>query len=178
VLPVVAASISEAQERQEYLESLMPEQVGVDLLSSWSGTDLSSLPLDGPLPSLPDEATFNGGRTALNRVKLWASQNLTLGEIARKLANSGAVPTIAGTASQVADQLEDWFKAGAADGYNLMFPLLPEDWLNFTRQVVPELQRRGVFRTEYEPGTLRDRLGLSRPANRFSEQQRDARAAS
>jgi FMN-dependent oxidoreductase (nitrilotriacetate monooxygenase family) len=178
VLPVVASSASEAEERQQYLESLMPEQVGVDLLSSWSGTDLTSCPLDGPLPPLPDESTFNGGRTALNRVKLWASQNLTLGEIAKRLANSGAVPTIAGTASQVADQLEDWFRAGAADGYNLMFPLLPEDWFNFTSQVVPELQRRGVFRREYEPGTFRDRLGLQRPPNRFFADGSDRRAAS
>jgi FMN-dependent oxidoreductase (nitrilotriacetate monooxygenase family) len=178
VLPIVAASTSEAHERQEYLESLMPIQVGVDLLSSWSGLDLSSVPLDGPLPPLPDEATFNGGHTALNRVRLWASQNLTVEEIARKLANSGAVPTVAGTASQVADQLEDWFVAGAADGYNLMFPLLPEDWLNFTDQVVPELQRRGLFRTEYEPGTFRDRLGLSRPANRFAATEAKLRAAS
>jgi FMN-dependent oxidoreductase (nitrilotriacetate monooxygenase family) len=178
VLPIVASSASEAEERQEYLESLMPERVGIDLLSSWSGTDLSSYPTDGPLPPLPDETTFNGGRTSLNRVKQWANQNLTLGEIARKLANSGAVPTIAGTATQVADQLEDWFVAGAADGYNLMFPLLPEDWLNFTDKVVPELQRRGIFRTEYEPGTFRDRLGLVRPANRFAEARENARAVS
>lgn len=167
VLPVVASSTSEAQERQEYLESLMPIQVGIDLLSSWSGLDLAGVPLDGPLPPLPDEKTFNGGHTALNRVRLWASQNLTVREIAKKLANSGAVPTVAGTASQVADQLEDWFVTGAADGFNLMFPLLPEDWLNFTSKVVPELQRRGLFRTEYEAGTFRDRLGIPRPLNRF-----------
>jgi FMN-dependent oxidoreductase (nitrilotriacetate monooxygenase family) len=169
VLPVVASSTSEAQERQEYLEGLMPVQVGLDLLSSWSGLDLAGVPLDGPLPPLPDETTFNGGHTALNRVRLWASQNLNVGEIAKKLANSGAVPTVAGTAIQVADQLEDWFVSGAADGFNLMFPLLPEDWLNFTDQVVPELQRRGLFRTEYEPGTFRDRLGIPKPINRFKK---------
>ena len=99
-------------------------------------------------------------------------------EIARKLANSGSVPTVVGTPTQIADQLQDWFEAGAADGFNLMFPLLPEDWVNFAEQVVPELQRRGVFPTEYASGTLRDRFGLARPANRFAEQRDNARAVS
>ncbi|TIN62198.1 MAG: LLM class flavin-dependent oxidoreductase, partial [Mesorhizobium sp.] len=94
------------------------------------------------------------------------------------LANSGSVPTVAGTPVQIADQLQDWFVSGAADGFNLMFPLLPEDWVNFAEQVVPELQRRGVFPLEYAPGTLRDRFGLARPANRFAEQRDNARAVS
>lgn len=178
VMPVVASSVSEAEERQEYLQTLMPVRVGLDLLSSWSGVDVSAYPLDGPLPPLPEEAGYNGGHTALNRVKVWGHQNLTLGEIARKLANSGAVPTVAGTASQVADQLEDLYKSGAADGFNLMFPLLPEDWFNFTQQVVPELQKRGLFRTKYEPGTFRDRLGLEKPSNRFSATATGDRIAS
>ncbi|MBN9269858.1 MAG: LLM class flavin-dependent oxidoreductase, partial [Mesorhizobium sp.] len=108
----------------------------------------------------------------------WSKQNLSLREIARKLANSGSVPTVAGTPRQIADQLEDWYRAGAADGFNLMFPLLPEDWLNFAGQVVPELQRRGLVPTEYAPGTLRDRFGLQRPGNRFAEQRANARAVS
>ncbi|WP_306413611.1 LLM class flavin-dependent oxidoreductase [Mesorhizobium sp. LSHC412B00] len=178
ILPIVAASEAEGRERQEYLQSLLPDRVGIDLLSSWSGVDLSVYPPDGPLPPLPDESTFNGGRTSLNRVKEWSKQNLTLREIARKLANSGSVPTVVGTPNQIADQLQDWFEAGAADGFNLMFPLLPEDWVNFAEQVVPELQRRGVFPTEYAPGTLRDRFGLARPANRFAEQRDNVRAVS
>ncbi len=176
VLPVVAGSRAEAQERGEALESLMLDEVGIDLLSSWAGTDLSVLPADGPLPALPDEGTFNGGRTSLNRVKDWAGQNLSIRQIARKLANTGAMPTMAGTAVDVADQLEALFAAGAVDGYNLMFPLLPDDWVNFAQDVVPELQRRGLVRRDYAPGTLRDRLGLSRPANRFAA-ARDARRA-
>ncbi|TIS57645.1 MAG: LLM class flavin-dependent oxidoreductase, partial [Mesorhizobium sp.] len=79
---------------------------------------------------------------------------------------------------QIADQLQDWLEAGAADGFNLIFPLQPEDWVNFAEQVVPELQRRGVFPTEYAPGTLRDRFGLARPANRFAEQRANQRAVS
>ncbi len=178
ILPIVAGSKDEALERQEYLQTLLPDQVGIDLLSSWSGLDLSAYPPDGPVPPLPDESTFNGGHTSLNRVRQWAKQNLTLREVARRLSNSGSVPTAAGTPVEIADQLEDWFVAGAADGFNLMFPLLPEDWHAFAEKVVPELQRRGLFRTEYEPGTLRDRLGLARPANRFAEQRDNARAVS
>ena len=178
ILPIVAGSKDEALDRQEYLQTLLPDQVGIDLLSSWSGLDLSAYPPDGPVPPLPDESTFNGGHTSLNRVRQWAKQNLTLREVARRLSNSGSVPTVAGTPVEIADQLEDWFVAGAADGFNLMFPLLPEDWHAFAEKVVPELQRRGLFRTEYEPGTLRDRLGLPRPANRFAEQRDNERAVS
>jgi FMN-dependent oxidoreductase (nitrilotriacetate monooxygenase family) len=178
ILPIVASSADEAYEKQAFLESLLLDKVGIDLLSSWAGIDLSAYPADGPLPALPDEATFNGGRTSLNRVKDWASQNLSIRQIARKLANTGSVPTVAGTAKEIADRLEEWFVSGAVDGYNLMFPLLPEDWINFAEKVVPELQRRGLFRREYEEGTLRDRLGLQRPANRFALARTARRAAS
>ena len=168
ILPIVANSTSEAQEKQEYLETLMLDAVAVDLLSSWAGVDLSVYPLDGPIPDLPDVGTFNGWRTWLALVKDDANKGLSIRQLARKIANTGSVPLVAGTASQVCDQLEAWFMAGAADGYNLMFPLLPDDWVNFMQTVVPELQRRGLFRTEYEPGTLRDRLGLERPRNSFA----------
>ena len=167
ILPVVAASRAEATEKQEFLETLVPVRMSVDLLSSWCGMDLSVFPLDGPMPPLPEDATFDGGRTFLARVKALAVQDLTIREIAHRLTNSGAIPTMAGTAQDVADQMEAWFTAGAADGYNLMFPLLPEDWTNFMQSVVPELQRRGLARTEYGEGTFRDRLGLARPQNRF-----------
>jgi FMN-dependent oxidoreductase (nitrilotriacetate monooxygenase family) len=167
ILPIVAASRAEATEKQEFLETLVPVRMSVDLLSSWCGVDLSGLPLDGPMPPLPEDATFDGGRTFLGRVKALAAQNLTIRDIAQRLTNSGAIPTMAGTAEDVADQMEAWFTAGAADGYNLMFPLLPEDWMNFMRTVVPELQRRGLARTDYEEGTFRDRLRLARPPNGF-----------
>ena len=178
ILPIVAASQEEAREKQEVLESLMLDKLAIDLLSNVAGIDLSNQPLDGPLPDLPDERTFNGVRTSLNKIRALAAQDNSIRQIARKLANTGAVPTVAGTPKEIADQLEAWFVSGAADGYNLMFPLLPEDWVNFATTVVPELQRRGLFRTEYEPGTLRDRLGLARPANRFAVERDAYRKAS
>jgi hypothetical protein len=76
-----------------------------------------------------------------------------------------------GTPTEIADEMEAWYATGAADGFNLMLPLLPNDWLNFAELVVPELQRRGLTRQDYAGGTLRDRLGLPRPTNRFSSKE-------
>jgi FMN-dependent oxidoreductase (nitrilotriacetate monooxygenase family) len=168
ILPIVARSRSEAQEKRDFLETLVPARVGVDLVSSWCGLDLSTYPIDGPLPPLPDVSTYDGQRTNLERLKAFAKENLTIREIARRISNAGTGPVMAGTPVEIADEMEAWYSAGAADGFNLMFPLLPDDWLNFAKLVVPELQRRGLTRKEYAAGTLRDRLGLPRPANRFN----------
>ncbi|MCB8877096.1 LLM class flavin-dependent oxidoreductase [Acidisoma silvae] len=167
ILPVVASSQDEALDKQAALEALMIDRVSVDLLSSWAGVDLSAFPLDGPIPTLPDLESYDGWRTWLKLIQTESNKGLSIRQLARKIANTGSVPMVAGTARQIADQMEAWFVAGAADGFNLMFPLLPDDWVNFMRQVVPELQRRGLFRIEYDFGTLRDRLGLARPRNSF-----------
>ena len=168
ILPIVARSRSEAQEKQDRLEKLVPERVGIDLVSSWCGIDLSTYDIDGPVPPLPDESTYDGQRTNLERVRAFAKEGLTIREIARRIATAGTAPVMAGTPAEIADQMEAWYSAGAADGFALMFPLVPEDWVNFTQQAVPELQRRGLAQREYKGGTLRERLGLSRPANRFA----------
>ena len=167
ILPIVAKSKSEAQEKRDFLETLVPDQVGVDLVSSWCGLDLSTCPIDGPLPPLPDVSTYDGQRTNLERLKAFAKEGLSIREIARRISNAGTGPVMAGTPTDIADEMEAWYTESAADGFNLMFPLLPDDLLDFARLVVPELQRRGLTRTEYPKGTLRDRLGLPRPTNRF-----------
>jgi FMN-dependent oxidoreductase (nitrilotriacetate monooxygenase family) len=167
--PIVAASRDEASEKEAALQELVPERIGVDLVTSWSGIDVSSYPIDGPLPPLPELDSFDGQRTNPERMKVFAEQGLSIREIARRLIGGGTVPSFAGTPTDVADQLEAWFRGGAADGFNLMFPLLPEDWLQFTALVVPELQRRGLAQTEYRGETLRDRLGLKKPGNRFHD---------
>jgi FMN-dependent oxidoreductase (nitrilotriacetate monooxygenase family) len=168
ILPIVAKSKSEVQEKRDFLETLVPARVGVDLVSSWGGMDLSACPIDGPLPPLPEVSTYDGQRTNLERLKAFAKENLTIREIARRISNAGTGPVMAGTPTEIADEMEAWYVASAADGFNLMFPLLPDDWLTFAELVVPELQRRGLTRKEYASGTLRDRLGLPRPANWFS----------
>jgi len=168
ILPIVAASLSEAEEKRDFLESLTPPRLAIDLVSSWVGMDLSGYPVDGPVPELPDESTFDGQRTNLVRVKTMAAQGMTIRQIASQVAKAGTAPMMSGTPKQIADEMEAWFTEGAADGFNLMFPVLPEDWTNFCRDVVPELQRRGLVQTEYKPGTLRDKLGLKRPLNSLS----------
>jgi FMN-dependent oxidoreductase (nitrilotriacetate monooxygenase family) len=169
VLPIVAASAAEAQEKRDLLEALVPERFGVDMVSSWCGVDVSGLPIDGPLPDLPEEATYDGQRSNLARMKSYKAQNMSIRQVARQLSNAGAAPVIAGSAKEIADLMETWFKAGACDGFNLMFPVLPEDWVNFAEQVVPELQRRGIAQTAYREGTFRQKLGLARPANRLAK---------
>jgi alkanesulfonate monooxygenase SsuD/methylene tetrahydromethanopterin reductase-like flavin-dependent oxidoreductase (luciferase family) len=168
ILPIVAKSRAQAEEEREFLETLVPARVGIDLVSSWAGMDLSAYPIDGPLPPLPDVSTYDGQWTNLERLESFAKEDLTIREIARRISNAGTGPIMAGSPTEIADEMEAWYVAGAADGFNLMFPLLPKDWLNFAELVVPELQRRGLTRKEYSSGTLRDRLGLPRPANRFA----------
>jgi len=169
ILPIVAQSLAEAEEKRELLETLVPAKVGIDLVSSWCGIDLSAYPIDGPLPALPDLSAYDGQRTSLEKLQEFAKQNLTIREIARRISNFGTGPVMAGTPAQVADEMEAWYTAEAADGFNLMFPQLPDDWVNFANLVVPKLQRRGLVQTDYGPGTLRDRLGLPKPANRFTK---------
>jgi alkanesulfonate monooxygenase len=164
--PVVAPTESEAREKFDYLQSLIHTSVGLAVLEHTIGVhDLDKLPLDGPVPEMPDT---NG---PLSRQRLLLEQakrdKLTLWELC--LANAGPrghVLTI-GTPSQVADEMEHWFKDGAADGFNVMPAWLPGSLDDFVDLVIPELQRRGLFRTEYEAMTLRDNLGLPRPVNRF-----------
>jgi N-acetyl-S-(2-succino)cysteine monooxygenase len=84
---------------------------------------------------------------------------------------------IVGTPTQIADELEAWFRGGAAEGFNVMPPVMPTGLEDFVELVIPELQRRGLFRTAYEGKTLRENLGLARPTNRFAEKATDERAA-
>jgi len=163
--PVVAPTASEAQEKFEYLQSLIQVPVGIAVLEHTIGVhDLDKLPLDGPVPEMPDT---NG---PLSRQRLLLEQakrdKLTFWQLC--LANAGPRGHVLsiGTPSQVADEMEHWFKDGAADGFNVMPAYLPGSLKDFVDGVIPELQRRGLFRTEYEATTLRGNLGLPKPVNR------------
>ena len=163
--PVVAPTQSEAQEKYDYLQSLIPVPVGISILEHTIGVHgLDKLPLDGPVPEMPDT---NG---PLSRQRLLLEQarrdNLTFWELC--LANAGPRGHVLsiGTPSQVADEMEHWFKDGAADGFNVMPAWNPGSLRDFVDLVIPELQRRGLFRTEYEATTLRGNLGLPKPINR------------
>ncbi|MBJ6359915.1 LLM class flavin-dependent oxidoreductase [Paenibacillus sp. GCM10012307] len=169
ILPAVSAVVgrteAEAQEKLAIIEGLAPVRLGLDLLSHFLGRDISDLPLDEPLPFIPEIEGFNQSKSALERLRqMVTEEKLTVRELARRFTNRKSV---VGTPEQIADYLEEWFVKGAADGFNLVFPHLPGCLDDFVDLVVPELQRRGLFRTEYTGNTLREHFQLQRPASRF-----------
>ena len=165
VFVVVGATEAQAQEKFQTFQRLVEPEVGVALLGRMLGNfDLSTYPLDGPLPDLPLTDSGQQSRQKL-LTELAGQDNLSLAELGRRIAGGRGHYTLIGTAVQIADHLQAWFEQGAADGFNVLVPHLPGGLEDFANAVVPELQRRGLFRTEYEGGTLRENLGLPRPAN-------------
>lgn len=160
--PVIGASRAEAEERYAELQALLHPVLGVSMVSNlFGGVDLSGHALDGPVPEFPDT---NASRQRLRVLSAIADrQGLTLGGLARHIAGNRGHWQVFGTAADIADQIEDWLDRGAADGFNVMPAAMPGDFAAFVAEVVPELQRRGRFRRDYEGYTLRDHLGLPRP---------------
>jgi alkanesulfonate monooxygenase len=123
------------------------------------GTDASRFDLDGPLPPIPETNSSKTGRE--RAIALAAREGLTVRRLAQRLGGY-AGSALVGTPATIADEMEAWFEGRACDGFNVMFPYLPAGLDDFVDRVVPELQRRGLFRTDYTGGTLRDHLGLAR----------------
>ncbi|MBY5393269.1 LLM class flavin-dependent oxidoreductase [Rhizobium leguminosarum] len=167
IFPVVGRSETEAQEKFEALQELIQPQVGLNLLSQLSGVDLSPYPLDGPIPS--DLPVTNAGKSRQELVlDLARRENLTIRQLYLRIAGARGHWQVVGTPSQIADVMEERFENYGADGFNIMAPIMPGGLADFIELVVPELRRRGLFRTEYEGTTLRENLGLKRPVNRFA----------
>ncbi|RUX02601.1 LLM class flavin-dependent oxidoreductase [Mesorhizobium sp. M8A.F.Ca.ET.059.01.1.1] len=163
VAPVVAETEAEAREKFEELQELIPDDVGVALLSSYlSISDLWRHPLDGPLPELPESEGMKSRQALV--VEQSRRDGLSIRQLARHFAGARGHWRIVGTAVQVADELQARFEGGAADGFNVMPSYFPGELDAFATLVVPELQRRGLFRKEYEGATLRAHLGLRRPS--------------
>jgi len=169
VFIVVAETEALAKARFESFQDLVEPEVGVALLGRMLGNfDLSGYPFDGPLPDLP--LTDSGQRSRQKLLTELADQeNLTLAQLGRRIAGGRGHYSLIGTPEQIADELQTWFEQGAADGFNVLVPHLPGGLEDVARLLVPELQRRGVFRTEYEGTTLRENLGLQRPVNRHND---------
>ncbi|SFH90514.1 FMN-dependent oxidoreductase, nitrilotriacetate monooxygenase family [Pseudomonas syringae] len=167
VFIVVAETEALAKAKFESFQELVEPRVGVALLGRMLGNfDLSGYPLDGPLPELP--LTDSGQRSRQKLLTELADQeNLTLAQLGRRIAGGRGHYSLIGTPEQLADELQRWFEQGAADGFNVLVPHLPGGLEDVAQLLVPELQRRGLFRTEYEGTTLRENLGLQRPAYRF-----------
>jgi alkanesulfonate monooxygenase len=164
VLVVVGETAEQAREKHRLLDSLVHSDSGLPNLSMRLGTDVSGFDLDAPLPPIPETNASQSGRRAL--VERAAREGLTVRDLARIAGSYGGL-TMVGTPAMIADQMEAWLDGRACDGFNVMFPTVPTGLDDFVDQVVPELQRRGLFRREYEGRTLRENLGLPRPANRF-----------
>ncbi|WP_429809049.1 LLM class flavin-dependent oxidoreductase [Ensifer sp. B1-9] len=172
--PIVGRTREEAQEKFEYLESLIDPVVGLSLLYRSFG-DLSHLPLDAPVPK-PDFDKVGLKSSAQMYYDLAQKQNLTIRQLYKKLGMAQEHKTIVGTAKDVADEMEAWMEAGAADGYNITPAMLPHGIDDFVELVVPELRKRGRFREEYEGRTFRENLGLPVPASRYDKTDKSAEA--
>ncbi|HZZ12922.1 MAG TPA: LLM class flavin-dependent oxidoreductase [Paraburkholderia sp.] len=176
IFPVVGRTQEEAEAKFAALQDLIHPTVGLSLLSNMSGgVDLSQYPVDGPLPELPET---NGGKSRQRLLfDLARRENLTIRDLYLRIAGARGHQQVVGTPTSIADQLQQWFEEEGADGFNIMSPWLPGGLSEFADLVVPELQRRGLFRTEYEGRTLRENLGLPRPANRYADGTQQAAAA-
>jgi FMN-dependent oxidoreductase (nitrilotriacetate monooxygenase family) len=161
---VVGDTEDEAREKRALLDSLVHYDSGIAALSIALGHDASGFDPDGPLPQIPESNQSKSGRERV--LALAARENLTVRQLAGRLGGYGGLAMV-GTPAMIADQMEQWLMQDACDGFNVMFPYLPGGLDDFVDHVVPELQRRGLFRREYEGTTLRENLGLPRPVNRF-----------
>ncbi|QCI99615.1 LLM class flavin-dependent oxidoreductase [Agrobacterium larrymoorei] len=169
VLPGISAAIGstarEAEQIWEELDDLTSTDVGLTRLSArFGGHDFSRLPLDRTLTEddFPDPNGVEASRSrVVGYIDMVLKENLTLRQLLRKLAGARGHFVATGTPEQVADIIEDWFRTGAADGFNVMPPIINSQLAVFADEVVPILQRRGLFRHEYEGSTLRSHFGLS-----------------
>jgi alkanesulfonate monooxygenase len=164
VLVVVGNTVEEAREKRARVDSLVNYSNAIASLSIALGHDASKFDPDKPLPEIPESNASKSGRE--RAIALGKQENLTVRQLAQRLGGYGGLAFV-GTAATIADAMEEWLVTEGSDGFNVMFPYLPEGLDDFADKVVPELQRRGLFRKDYEGRTLRDHLGLPRPANRF-----------
>ncbi|OUL96743.1 LLM class flavin-dependent oxidoreductase [Paraburkholderia hospita] len=166
---VVGDTVDEAREKRALLDTFVHYDSGIASLSIALGHDVSQLDPDSLLPEIPES---NASKSSRQRVVDWARRDqLTIRQLAQRIGGYSGLEMV-GTPATIADQMEQWLVERGSDGFNVMFPYLPGGLDDFADKVVPELQRRGIFRRAYEGTTLRDHLGLPRPENRFFARRR------
>jgi FMN-dependent oxidoreductase (nitrilotriacetate monooxygenase family) len=163
---IVGRTDEEAEEKHQFLQSLIHPDVGRQLLSTELGVDLMPFPIDGPLPYHLIDTTATAQRKML--VEQAQRDNLTIRQFYLRYAGARGQRTVKGSPQRIADEMEEWFLKEGVDGFLVQPPYLPGGLQEFVDLVIPELQRRGLFRTEYEGRTLRENLGLPRPASRYA----------
>ena len=167
IVPVLGGTEAEARAREAELDRLISPEYAKRQLAQVLRVDPAVLHLDAELPDLPSEDQIESQKSRYTLiVNLARRERLTVRQLLGRLGGGRGHRTFSGTPEQVADALVSWWENGAADGFNVMPAVLPSGLVDFIEQVVPILQRRGVFRTEYEGLTLRDHYGLARPENR------------
>ena len=161
----IGDTLQEAKDKKRKLDSMVDPSSGMGSLSVLLGCDVSKFDLDGPLPEIPETNAGQTGRQKL--VDMAKEDNMTVRELAQHIGGSFGSLEMVGTPEMIADEMEEWLMSNACDGFNIMFPYLPAGIDDFVDKLVPVLQKRGLYRTEYEGKTLRENLGLPRPVNRY-----------
>jgi FMN-dependent oxidoreductase (nitrilotriacetate monooxygenase family) len=161
---VIGDTVAEAREKRAHLDSLVHYDSAIASLSIALGVDARGFDPEGKLPPIPETEQSKSGRE--RAIRLAEREGLNVRQLAQRMGGYGGLAMV-GTAETIADEMERWIDGQASDGFNIMFPWLPGGLDDFVEKVVPELQRRGRFRQEYEGTTLREHLGLPRPPNRF-----------
>ena len=161
---VIGDTVEEAQAKRAKLDSLVHADSAIASLSIALGHDASKFDPDGPLPDIPESNASKSGRD--RAIRLAKRENLNVRQLAQRLGGYSGLALV-GTPETIADGMEEWFETRGSDGFTVMFSHLPGGLDDFCDRVVPELQRRGLFRREYEGATLRENLGLPRPENQF-----------
>ena len=172
-LSVIVAETSEAaQAKLQQLQDLLHPRLGLALLSARIGHDLMDYELDKPLPPLPENLVIS---SRSDMIKSWSKVpgasggEQTLRELCQRFAASRGHYSIIGTPEDVANEMQFGLENGACDGFNFVPSVYPSGLEDFVTMVIPELQKRGIFRREYEGQTLRDNLGLRRPISRYAK---------
>lgn len=168
---VIGDTIEEARAKRLKLDSLVHYDSGIASLSIALGHDASRFDPDAPLPEIPETNASKTGREQV--IRLAEQENLTVRQLAQRYGGYSGLAFV-GTPQSVADEMEQWLLEEGSDGFNVVFPFLPQGLDDVATRLVPELQRRGLFRRDYEGTTLRDHLGLPRPENRFFAQAGEA----
>jgi len=161
---VIGDTIDEARAKRAKLDSLVHYDSGIASLSIALGHDASAFDPDGQLPEIPDTNASKSGQA--QAIKVAREEGLTVRQLAQRYGGYAGLAFV-GTPRTIADEMAEWLATEGSDGFNVVFPYLPQGLDDVVDRLVPELQRRGLFRSDYSGSTLRDHLGLPRPDNRF-----------